>query len=88
MDVEYGKVETYKCTLDREQLNWLTDQTNRSNAQTLFLFQLVDGDFEKLKQLEIKIKNYHHCSCPNTKEEVEEILKWESKSNWFTLKNN
>ena len=88
MELRYGKVESYKHNLNKEQLNWLTEQTNRSNAQTLFLFQLVDGDFEKLKQLEIKIKNHHYCPCPNTKKEVEEILKWESKSNWFTLKNN
>ncbi len=85
MELKYGKVNTYEHNLDKEQLNWLTDQTNRSNAQTLFLFQLVDGDFEKLKQLEVKIKNCYYCACPDTKEEVEEILKWETKSNWFAL---
>jgi hypothetical protein len=74
MNLEYGKKDTYKHELDKERLNQLTNATNRSNAQTQFLFQLCDGDFEKLKLLEYKLKNSCCFVCPDTKEEVDEIL--------------
>jgi len=61
-------------TLEEDKLNWLTDRTNRSKGQTQFLFNLVAGDFEKLKQLEIRIMNCFYFSCPNDKEEVEKIM--------------
>lgn len=85
MKLQYGQVKTYKYKLDKERLNWLTDKTNRSNGQTLFLFQLVDGNFEKLKQLEIKIKNIFYSACPADKEAVQEVMRIKSKSDWFYL---
>ncbi len=85
MKLKYGHKETYKYELDKDRLNWLTDRTNRSNGQTHFLFQLVDGDFEKLKQLEMKIKNCFYSACPDDKENVEEVMNMRSKSEWFSL---
>jgi hypothetical protein len=61
-------------TLDEDKLNWLTDRTNRSKRQTQFLYNLINGNFEKLKELEIRIKNCFYFSCPNDKEEVEKIM--------------
>jgi hypothetical protein len=75
METIYGHTETYQYLLDKERLNWLTDRTNRSNGQTQFLYQLVDGDFEKLKELETQIKNCFLFYCPGDKESVEEVMK-------------
>jgi hypothetical protein len=85
MNVKYGYKEDYKFQLDLERLNWLTSKTNRSNSQTQFLFQLVDGDFEKLKLLEMKIKNCFCFYCPGDVSEVEKLLNMESSNEWFTL---
>ena len=52
----------------------LTDWTGRSLAQTKFLFELCDSDFEKLVALEKKMKKNFVWSCPADKEEVERIL--------------
>jgi len=82
---KYGLTKTYKYELDKERLNWLTDRTNRSNGQTQFLFQLVDGDFEKLKQLEMKIKNCFYSACPADKETADEVMNMQQKSEWFSL---
>ena len=84
-NLKYGQTKTYKHELDKERLNWLTDRTNRSNGQTQFLFQLVDGDFEKLKQLEMKIKNCFYSACPADKETVDEVMNMQPKSEWFSL---
>jgi D-hexose-6-phosphate mutarotase len=85
MEVKYGHSETYQYNLDKERLNWLTDRTNRSNNQTQFLFQLVDGDFEKLKALEVQVKNCFVFYCPGDKEAVEEVMKMTPKSDYFKL---
>ena len=85
MELKYGKSSTYKYEIDDERLNWLTDRTNRSNGQTKFLFQLVDGDFEKLKQLEVQIKNCLYNGCPADKETVDKVLNMEPYKNWFSL---
>ena len=85
MTLEYGKTETYEHELSEENLKWLVKRTNRSDRQTLFLFQLVDGDFEQLKKLETLIKNCFYTSCPGNKEEAEKILETEPKSNYFSL---
>ena len=47
---------------------------NRSDAQTKFLFDLCDKDFDKLLELEAKIKANFIYACPNDKQAVEEIL--------------
>jgi hypothetical protein len=45
----------------------------------------VDGDFEKLKQLEMKIKNCHCFYCPGDVEEVEKLLNMKTDDDWFKL---
>ena len=54
--------------MDPELLKWLTDKTNRGKAQTEFLFELVENDFEELKKLEMKLKNCFCFYCPGDKE--------------------
>lgn len=88
MILKYGHTNTYKYYLDTERLNWLTDRTNRSNGQTQFLFQLVDGDFEKLKQLETHMKNCLYSGCPGDKEQVERVMKMNPKLACFNLDNS
>lgn len=71
--------------LNDNDLEFLVTKTQRSKTQTQFLFQLVDGDFEKLKQLECQIKNCFLFYCPGDKDEVEKVLKLTPKSNYFKL---
>jgi hypothetical protein len=84
-ELKYGITSTYKHKLDEERMAWLTNRTRRSVGQTLFLFQLVDGDFEKLKRLETQIKNCHFSGSPIDKETVDEVLSMQPKSVWFNL---
>jgi hypothetical protein len=65
-----------------EFLNKLSDCTNRSYGQTLFLFNLLDRDRKKLVLLEQKIKNNHLHYCPGTKEDCEEVLSMGDGSGW------
>ena len=83
--LKYGYKRTYKYNLDNERMNWLSDRTNRSNNQTRFLFELVDGNFEKLKRLEEQLKNCF-CNPPADKESVEEVMKMKPKKEFFKLK--
>ena len=70
-----------KYQLDKETLDMFSAKVNRSKNQTQFLFNLVDGDFEKLKQLEVQLKNCFCYYCPGDKEEVENVLKLTPKTN-------
>ena len=72
-------------TMNNDLLDKFTDVTNRSKGQTNFLFDLCDGDFQKLVRLEEKIKNNFLSYCPNDKEEVEKILAMEDESGWYNL---
>lgn len=74
VELKYGHKETYRHKMDENTLDKLTTIFNRSKIQMNFLFQLVDGDLEKLKELEIKIKNNHIHYCPGDKEEAQIIL--------------
>jgi hypothetical protein len=85
MELKYGHRNTYQHALDKERLEWLSKQTNRSNSQTEFLYQLVDGNFEKLKELEEQLKNCFVFGCPDSKEELEEVMSKSSKNKWFVL---
>jgi hypothetical protein len=86
-EVKYGHKNTYRFELDKDRLDWLTKQTNRSTGQTQFLFQLVDGNFRKLKKLEVKIKNNSLFYCPADKSSVKEVLRMKSKNDFFTIGN-
>ena len=61
--------------LDKETLDWLTSLTNRSFGQTQFLFNLLEGDLEKLKQLEMQLANCFVGYCPGDLESVEAVMK-------------
>lgn len=74
-----------KHELDKERLDWLTDRTNRSNNQTQFLFNLLNGDYEKLLRLEEQVKNCFLFYCPGDLESVEEVLNMTPKDNYFHL---
>ena len=64
----------YEYKLDEETVKELTEKTNRSKNQTQFLFNLLDGDLQKLKQLENQLKNCLVSYCPSDKEEVEKVF--------------
>lgn len=87
-NVQYGKSETYSFELDKERLDWLCAQTNRNKGQTQFLFQLVEGDFEKLKALEVQLKNSFVSYCPENTLEVAKCFAIKAKSNWFIMPVN
>jgi hypothetical protein len=85
MELKYSDGRTYDHKLSDELLNQVISKTYRSKNQTQFLFQLVDGDFEKLKQLEKQIKNCFIGYCPGTKCDVNRILRMEPKKEWFFI---
>ena len=58
---------------------------NRSIQQTNFLFELLGNDFEKLINLELKIKNNFIHYCPGDLEEVDIIMNQETSSEWFKI---
>lgn len=63
------------------------NETKRSKAQTNYLFDLCDGDFQKLVKLEEKIKNNFIGYCPSSKKEIEKILNMDDESGWFNLEH-
>ena len=65
-------------------LDKLSDLTNRSYGQTLFLLELLNGDFKKLVLLEQKLKNNlaNYGGCPGDKEECEKVLAMGDGSGW------
>jgi hypothetical protein len=84
-NIKYGNSSTYQFELDKDRLEWITNKVNRSKGQSQFLFQLVGGDFDKLKALEVNIKNCFIFYCPDSIEEVDRILSLEPKSHWFVI---
>ena len=58
---------------------------NRSIQQTIFLFKLLDNDYQKLIDLEMKIKNNFIHFCPSNQEEVNKIMNLVDKSEWFKV---
>ena len=69
-----------------EKLEKFTDVTNRSVRQTNFLLGLLEGNFERLVELEEKLKNNFIFYCPGDLETVEEIMNTSNgNGNWFNL---
>jgi len=68
--------------LDNDLMEKLTKQTGRHPRQTQFLFELCDFDFEKLVQLERKVKN-NFLPCPGDKDAVNEVLKMKDGNSIF-----
>jgi len=58
---------------------------NRSVQQTNFLFELLGNDFQKLIDLELKIKNNFIYYCPDDLNEVDFIMKLTDKSDYFEV---
>jgi len=79
-------MEKQKHILDEQRLEWLAFEVNRSNGQVSFLYNLVDGDWDKLLALEYKLKNNFLSYCPGDKESVAEVMSMELKSDWFQFR--
>lgn len=60
--------------LGKQMVEVLTNRTNRSKGQTLFLLELLGGDYNKLLELEEHLKNNFCYYCPSDLEEVEKVL--------------
>lgn len=73
--LKYGEPKTYKHSLSKADMDYMVEKTNRSKFQTLFLFNLVDGDLQSLKNLEMQLRNCLCFYCPETKEEVQKVMK-------------
>jgi hypothetical protein len=66
-------------------LNRLRLSVNRSEAQSLFLLELLDGDFVKLLELEEKIKNNFIGYCPADRETCDSILSMDNGTGWYRI---
>lgn len=64
--------------MNLEHLSWIT---NRGSAQTQMLFDLCDQNFDKLLELEAKIKKNRLSYCPGDKDSVVKILQMSLNSN-------
>ncbi|MCK9415838.1 hypothetical protein M0Q97_04190 [Candidatus Dojkabacteria bacterium] len=74
MNCKYGDTNTYKYKLKKEYLDALSTVINRSNSQTLFMYQLVDGDMTMFLELAYKMKKHFISYCPGDVDEVNKIL--------------
>jgi hypothetical protein len=72
--------------LDKEQVEWLINETNRSKNQTQELFELCDYDWEKLKKVEVQIKNCFIFYCPGDKKTIDYVLGLKPLIDSFKLK--
>lgn len=70
----YGKTNTYKYEIDEEKLKSLVKVTNRRKTQTNFLFQVVNGDFEKLVKFEKAVKVLSISYCPGDEKTLNSVL--------------
>lgn len=71
--------------LNEAELNNIISKTNRSRNQTLFLYNLLNGDIELLKQVEMNLANSFNTYCPADMEEVNKILEFKPKNNRLIL---
>jgi len=65
---------------NKELLKAFTKFTNRHERQELFLFDLLNKNFDKLVKLEEKIHRNFISYCPGDKKECERILNMEFKT--------
>lgn len=59
---------------NKELFEAFTSATNRSKGQTHFLFDLLDQDFDKLVELEKRIRTNMIGYCPGDVEECDRVL--------------
>jgi hypothetical protein len=74
MELKYGRTETYKYEINTVLLKSISDKVNIHQSQVLYLYQLVDGDIDKLKLLILQMKRNFINYCPGDKNEVYNIL--------------
>lgn len=76
---------------NEELLDKFTDLTNRHPRQEKFLFDLLDGDFDKLVELEEKLHKNYLSYCPGDVDECEKVLamdcKYEGTKDFTEFKN-
>ncbi len=60
--------------MNKVALDYLSDMHNRSERQTEFLFGLCKHDYNKLCDLEDAIRTNFVFYCPDTEQEVNELL--------------
>lgn len=54
-----------------ELLSWVS---NRRLQQTEFLYELCGNDFDKLLEVEAKLKKHHLQYCPGDMDELNKVL--------------
>lgn len=69
------KQETNRDYKPNNLLEWFSNHFNRSNSQCHFLLDLCDGNYMKLKELEVQMKEKFVFYCPGDKEELEKVMK-------------
>jgi len=79
-------MKTFKDTHGKDFFEKFTSATNRSRGQTEELFLLVDGDFDKLVELEEKLKNNFVFWVPGDKESVDHVLAMDNSLKVLDLK--
>jgi len=72
-------------TEEKRLIDKISTIFNRSIQQTNFLFELLDNDFQRLIDLELKIKNSFIHYCPSNIDEVNQIMKLENKTDYFKI---
>jgi len=75
-NVRYGG--KLKLKLTKQQFEKLNKKTMRSEYQTNFLYNLLDGNYDLLCSLEEKIRNHGINYCPSTIEEVKDIIDYDT----------
>lgn len=60
--------------LGKQMVEVLTNRTNRSKGQTMFLLELLNGNYNKLLELEERLRNNFCYYCPADMQEVEKVL--------------
>lgn len=77
--IQEKSTDSEKMFIDR-----LTRVTNRSTNQTIFLLDLLDGNFLKLIELEEKIKN-NNTIIPGNKKEIDYVLSMGYGTYWWKI---
>ena len=81
----FKKVEDEMPQSVCKRCDTFTDKTNRAFHQTKLLLKLVNNDWEKLKELEMQLKNCFCFYCPADVEEVEKVMKLVPNSAHFNF---
>ena len=83
--LEGGLLEGLKIKQIPILLDELVEKTNRSKGQTKFLYDMLGGNMDKLRKLEMNIKNCFISYCPGDLKTADKIIDMKPKSQWFKL---